>query len=399
MALDTPTAPAPHNPHDSHEREKKGINPRLVAAIAAGAVGLVGGGIAVSRLLSSGEDPSADKRPVAVGPAVPGANDEVQPTPSTSESVETDAPLTPLEEQAKLFERLDLPETAIADADLRPLIDRNALDIYIGVDGGVGLYPDVQKYIDSERRAFYLLTPEDIEAELNRLDLMVTGTHLDVVDGKVVAVPNTTLMEGGEFRGAMSKDSIKETTDRLVQEKGDTPEMRSAGAASTLANAADDVIGLQLMGKMLAAEGRVAEYYVTNPDEEPQLSQTNSAGFAESAYAAHGNVNRSAVDNRIEVARKLMHGETTYDQPAFETTRIVDVYDYEIKNADGTKTMNVLGAAIVGQTQSGKSFTMTVAMIPTEKAMGVTPEGKFALMDAPEDTFHTVLIGKFVSDN
>jgi hypothetical protein len=405
MAIDVPTAPAPPHPQHAHQHEpRKRMSRKLIATIAAGALGVVGFG--ASRLLSSGEDPSLDKRPVAVGPAVPGTpsagiEGDGQPTPSaqpTPESTQEGANLSPLEKQAKLFERVGLPASALTYDDLAPVVDPHALDIYKGVDGGMGLYPTIEQDISSQRRAFGSITPEDIEAELNRLDHVVTGTHLDVVDDKLVTVPNTKLMEGGEFRQAMSKDTIKKNTDDLIKAKGNSLEIKSAGAAGTLANAGDDVIGLQLMSKMLAAEARVAEYYVGHPDEEQKLSDTTSATLGEATFLAHGDVNSSAVINRIEVAREMLLGQAQYDPLVYDTARVAELYELPLKTADGKKNATILGAAIVGQTQSGKSTSMYVAMIPAEKAMGVTPDGKFALQEAPEGTFNTVLIGKFIGE-
>jgi hypothetical protein len=390
MAVDTSQlAPAPHEPRDSHERKgKKSWNVRLVASVAAAALAV---GFGASRLLSSEDEPT-NRPPAAAGGLVPG-NGEAQPTPSASETTETEVQLSPAEQQIKLFERVDLPATAISAEYLTPLIDRNALDTYIGVDGGVGLYPDAETDITSQRRAFYNLTPEDIDTELNRIELLMTGTHLDVVDGKVVRVPNTKLMENGIFRGAMSTTLIEENTVGLEDRNGKTADMKSAGAAGTLADAGEDRPGMQIAAEMLKADARVETYYAQNPEEMRQVPETNPAAVIEASFATHGNVPYNFVENRLIAASGVNDGDVL-DGPNYETTRIVDVYDFEIKNADSTKTINLLGVSIVGETQNKQLFTMTVALIPTEKSMGVSQEGTFVLKDAPENTFHAVLVGK-----
>lgn len=366
------------------------------------AVGLAATGFVASRFLDSGEDTSKDKTPVAVGPVVPGTEVPVEqapseqptPSPTASETAQEGAPLSPLEIQAKQLERVDLPDTAISVEDLQPLIDPNALDIYKGVNGGVGLYPEIQAGIDSQRGVFFSMNAEDIAAELDRLDRVITGTYLDVVDGKVVSLPNTTLMQDGIFREPTTKESIAETTEDMVKELGNSLETKSAAVASTLARIADDETGLKLMSKLLEAEGRVAEQYVTNPDEQQQVAETNEATIGEATYLAHGNVNPSAVEARTAYARNMMLGTATYDPLVYKTARIAGVYERKLKNADGTKTSNILGAAIVGQTQAGKSVTMTVALIPAEKIVDST-----GVKNAPENAFHVVLIGKFTNEN
>ncbi len=326
------------------------------------------------------EDPAPRPPATVSGPVTPG--------PTSSPEVTQAEQLSPLEKQARMFERAQIPATAITAAELKGYIDPNALDLFVGVDGGVGLYPEVQADLTEHKKLFYLLGVEDIVASLDRLEKVMTGTHLDVVNGKVVPVDNATLMDEGVFRTPVSKDLFTRNSEGLTN--------IGAGVAGTLADVARDSVTIRTAAEMMKAEQRVAEYYEAHPDEKTQVSDTNSAGVIESTFANRGTVDAGVVDSRLGLALRVSSGEVTaIDFPNYEDCRVVGVDERVIKNANGSETVRIIGVSLVGADQGGELFSAYVTLVPATTTMGPSPDGPtFELAKPQEGTFNAVLIGK-----
>jgi hypothetical protein len=332
----------------------------------------------------SEDDPenTVPKPPTTVaGPVTPGP---ATPSPQATQ----EQGLSPLEEQRRLFERVQIPASAITAAELEQYVDPNALDLFVGVDGGIGLYPEVKRDLSEHKKVFDSLTIDDVAASMDRLEKVVTGTHLDVVDGKVVPVANSKLLADGVFRAPVSKELFVRNSEGLTA--------KGAGVAGTLADVARDSTTIRTAAEMMKAEQRVAEHYAQHPDETGQINNTNSAGLIESTFASHGTVEANIVDSRLALALRVASGDvTTIDSPNYADSRVVGVHEKVLKNADGTQTVSIIGVSLIGADQSGELYSAYVTLVPATTTMGPSPDGPtFEPAPPQEDTFNALLVGK-----
>ncbi len=384
--------------------EKKG----WVKYAAGGTVAALVATAAVLFARGGGEEDPIDtpRKPSESAPVTPGPSPSAErPSPSATPTER----VPELEQQRQLFERLQVPTSAVSAEELEAYkdADPNALDLYKGVNGGEGLYPGIDRTLIDHNLSFGALTTENLEDALNRNDEIYTGFYLDVVDGKLTKVPNTKLMEDGIWRSTLSKKKITEFSKDNGSGSTEVEDRQTPihiAAAGLLVFADDSEPTIRLAADLVNAQGRVAKFRQDNPDDKTSFegNPTSAVDMISSAYAFDVSINES--NDRLFTAERLAKGEIqSITLPNFGDSRIVRVHEQERKTADGKTELNVLGVTLIGkESVTNKPFVVTLALVPAEHDFKYdTATKKFTLIEVPanDPVYHAMLVKKTYPSN
>jgi hypothetical protein len=330
----------------------------------------------------SGTEPgTAQARASTASVAAPASQSSA---PSASDS----PPMSGLEKQKALFARLKIPSSSLSVEKLQQWKDPNALDLLVGVDGGIGLWPEVEDDLSTHGRSLGQMQPEDFAEILDRYERYVTGTYLDVKDGKVVDLPVSELMlSEGWFREALSDDALN----NYRKDAAGMPDQQIV--AGMFVSNALDAVALQTAGKLIEAEGRVGAYWQEHPDQTQRLSEVSSVGALETSFAQQ--LSYEYIKSRQALAERMAGGDYAANAlPNWADCRVARHHWLRYKSADGKDELTVLGAGIVGTFQgSGQLFAATVVFLPARHKLAADQEGlKFVMTDAQPGEYHAFLV-------
>lgn len=402
MAVDTSLAPASQEPQGSQERHGPRLSKnKIIASIATLATGLVATGVLVYRGISGDGPERSAATPTISRDQTPGTNarpsSEASPSSSSSpntspSSIPSSTPseaLSPLDQQKELFQKVTLPETVMSYDFLNEYTaNPSVLDIYRGVDGGKGLYPEIDRRVNEVRQELGQIEPSDLRAHQTLTANILSGTYTDIVDGKPVSMTADKFFDTG-LGLPLSRESIDATL-----EDAETAGASKSKILGMLLLSAAKSSAVSATEKAMSAETKVVTWNIDFPDKPATLSTVNSATVAELGFIGHGGVQSDRVNKFMDGVR----GGAS-EQIDFDTIEILEPHLTPLRTADGVDTEPSLGV-VVHYKLAGNPNTVHIASIgfvPAENVLKQNEQGKWTIQPG-EGQFYACIADEVTFD-